>query len=137
VTADQENAICAVINRFAFGFDERKLDMVETCFAEHAQMTMCIAGGDLIGPFVGRKDIMQLMSDTLAGQTDQRRHVMSNILCQSGEENNYLATSYLTLFSISNDQVNVISTGVYSDEIEQEEGEWKLVKRHLELDLSY
>ena len=66
MTADERNAIIDVLHRVAFGFDQRKLDMVEASFAENATMSMCIADGELIGPFEGRSAIMQLMSDTLS-----------------------------------------------------------------------
>jgi 3-phenylpropionate/cinnamic acid dioxygenase small subunit len=137
VTADERNAIIDVLHRVAFGFDQRKLDMVEASFAENATMSMRIADGELIGPFEGRSAIMQLMSDTLAIQEDQRRHVISNVLIDSGEGNTLSVSSYLSLLSIENNQIKVISSGIYSDEITQANGEWKLTKRHLDLDLAY
>jgi hypothetical protein len=46
VTADERNAIIDVLHRVAFGFDQRKLDMVEASFAENATMSMRIADGE-------------------------------------------------------------------------------------------
>jgi 3-phenylpropionate/cinnamic acid dioxygenase small subunit len=137
VTADERNAIGDVLHRVAFGFDQRKLGMIEASFAENATMSMRIADGELIGPFEGRSAIMQLMNDTLAVQEDQRRHVISNILIDSGEGNTHSVSSYLSLLSIENNQIKVISSGIYSDKITQVNGEWKLTKRHLDLDVAY
>ena len=76
-------AIHELLSRAAYSFDERKLDMLERCFTSEATMLVDITGIGEVGPFEGREAIMKLMSDTLASQTDVRRHVISNFFFEA------------------------------------------------------
>ena len=69
--------------RAAYAFDERKLDMLEQCYNADASMLVNITGVGEVGPFEGREAILQLVADTLASQTDVRRHVISNFFFES------------------------------------------------------
>ncbi|NKB99368.1 MAG: nuclear transport factor 2 family protein [Pseudomonadales bacterium] len=126
-----------LLGRAALGYDERDTEMLVDCFIEEAQMTMCIAGGDLIGPFIGRGDIMTLMTDSMASQTDVRRHVVSNIIFLNTSEQSASVISSLTLLATENGVTNLLSAGLYRDEVVNAEGGWKIAKRHLDLDTSY
>ncbi|MEH7274029.1 nuclear transport factor 2 family protein, partial [Neobacillus vireti] len=63
-------AIHELLNKAAYGYDSRTVDMLADCFAEEAVMSMRIADGDLIGPFEGQNEIMKLMTGAMEGQTD-------------------------------------------------------------------
>lgn len=135
--ADDKLAIHELLNRAAYGLDVRDLDILASCFAEQAVMTLRIAGGDLVGPFDGREAIMKLMTDSMAEQTDQRRHVTSNMFFESEGEDAATLMSNLTLLATENGQIRLVSAGTYQDEVVRQGGQWKLVKRHIELDLPY
>ena len=86
---------------------------------------------------------MKLMTDSMKQQIDKRRHVISNIFFETSHG---LGTftggairviSNLTLLATENNQLNIISAGVYSDTVACVDGEWKVVKRHLDLDKAY
>lgn len=130
-------AIQELLNRSAYGLDARDLDMLSQCFAFDATMSMRIEGGDLIGPFESRSGIMKLMTDSMEAQTDQRRHVVSNIFFKSGSEETASVVSYLSLITVENGEINLISTGVYTDEVRKTQEGWQLYNRYLELDLPY
>lgn len=135
--ADDKLAIHELLNRAAYGLDVRDLDILASCFAEQAVMTLRIAGGDLVGPFDGREAIMKLMTDSMEEQTDQRRHVTSNMFFESEGEDAATLMSNLTLLATENGQIRLVSAGTYQDEVVRQGGQWKLVKRHIELDLPY
>ena len=63
-------AIQELLGRSAYYFDMHDISKLESCFAEDANMLVNIADGQTFGPFEGRKAIMELMSGTLATQTD-------------------------------------------------------------------
>ena len=134
---DDKFAIHELLSRAAYGLDTRDLEMLSSCFAENAVMTLRIAGGDLVGPFDGRVGIMKLMTDSMEEQTDQRRHVCSNIFFKSEAEDSATLVSYLSLLATENGQIKLVSAGIYEDEVARIGGKWKLVKRHIELDLPY
>jgi 3-phenylpropionate/cinnamic acid dioxygenase small subunit len=130
-------AIHELFARAAYGLDERNLDMLKQSFATDAEMTLRIAAGDLIGPFVGQDGIMSLMKDALEAQTDKRRHVISNIFFESEQADKATVVSNLTLMATHNGEISLLSAGIYHDQVVKVGAEWKLWRRHLELDKSY
>ena len=130
-------AIHELLCRAAYSFDERKLDMLEQCFAAEASMLVNITGIGEVGPFEGREAIMQLMSDTLAAQTDVRRHVISNFIFESEEKKAASVVSSLVVFSVENGEINVIISGIYRDDVAKFEGDWCITYRRLDLDLPF
>ncbi|MFB4308184.1 nuclear transport factor 2 family protein [Actinomadura sp. GTD37] len=126
-----------VFHRWALAYDENDPDTMAECFTEDAVLTMTIAGGDLIGPFDGREAIMGLMRDSLAAQTDQRRHLTTNIIIRAEDAASATTESYLTLIAVENGAIRVLSSGKYQDQLVKEGGEWRLSKRHIALDLPY
>lgn len=124
-------------HRWALAYDENDMDTMADCFTEDAVLSMTIAGGDLIGPFDGREAVMGLMRDSLASQTDQRRHLTTNIIIREEDDASATTESYLTLVSVENGAIRVLSSGKYQDRLVNEGGVWRLSKRHIALDLPY
>ncbi len=127
-----------MFNRWALAYDENDPDGMAECFAEDAVLTMRIGDGDLVGPFEGRDGIMKLMRDSLASQTDQRRHVTTNVIVRREDGSSAETVSYLTLLAVENGEIRVLSSGKYVDEVVRSaDGAWRLAKRHIALDLPY
>ena len=126
-----------MLARAAYSFDERKLDMLEQCFAPGATMRVHITGTGDVGPFEGREAIMKLMKDTLDAQTDVRRHVISNFFYEAEEDDTARVVSNLVVFSVEHGKIDVIISGVYRDDVTRTEGGWKISHRHLDLDLPF
>lgn len=124
-------------HRWALAYDENDLDTMTECFTEDAVLTMRIGDGDLVGPFDGREAVMGLMRDSLATQTDQRRHITTNIIIRSEDATSATTESYLTLVAVENGAIRVLSSGKYQDELVKDGGVWRLSKRHIALDLPY
>jgi 3-phenylpropionate/cinnamic acid dioxygenase small subunit len=130
-------AIQELMSRAAYGLDMRDLDMLAASFAEDAQFSMRIAGGDLIGPFENRDGIMKLMTDSMEEQTDQRRHNVSNLFFETEGDSSAVVISNLTMFGTENGEIRLIATGVYRDSVVRIGDDWQLQHRHLDLDLPY
>ncbi|RFU19135.1 nuclear transport factor 2 family protein [Geodermatophilus marinus] len=131
-------AIENVLNRYSIAYDENDMTEMADTFADGAVLSMRIAGGDLIGPFEGKEAVMKLMTDSLAGQTDQRRHVTTNVVLRKETEDSAVVSSYLTLISVQDGTATLLSTARYEDELVREgDGAWRFTKRHIELDLPY
>ena len=127
-----------VLNRYSIAYDDNDMTEMADTFADKAVLTMRIAGGDLIGPFEGKDAVMKLMTDSLASQSDQRRHVTTNFVVRSEDDSNAVVNSYLTLISIENGKATLLSSAKYEDELVKEsDGAWRFTKRHIELDLPY
>ena len=134
--ADKQ-AVTELLNRAGVAYDTADSDFLREMFVEDgAQFHMTIAGGDII-PFEGKETIGKLFADSLEGQTDQRRHVITNIYFTDEADDSVTAVSYLVLISVENSELKVLSSGMYTDECVRQGDEWKLHKRRLDLDLPY
>jgi hypothetical protein len=137
VKSSDKLAIHELLGRAAYSFDERKLDVLEQCFTVDATMLVNITGSGEVGPFEGREAIMQLMSDTLAAQTDVRRHVISNFFFEAERKKAATIVSSLVVSSVENGEINVIISGIYRDDVVKDDGEWRISHRHLNLDIPF
>tara|TARA_R110001599_G_scaffold353815_1_gene598797 strand:+ start:42000 stop:42416 length:417 start_codon:yes stop_codon:yes gene_type:complete len=136
LSVEQKLVIHELLSRAAYAYDERDMAALEDGFAAAATMSLRIAGGELIGPFEGRAAILELMRNSMAQQLDVRRHVVSNIFFdESGE--NPTAISNLTLVTTADGKAAMLATGIYHDELVEEGGTWRILKRHVELDSAY
>lgn len=126
-----------LLSRAACYFDERRLEQLATCFAPDATMLVQISGVGEVGPFEGREAIMKLMADTLASQTDVRRHVISNFFFEDEAGDRASVVSSLVVFSVENGAISVIISGIYRDEVVRADGVWQIGNRHLALDLPF
>jgi 3-phenylpropionate/cinnamic acid dioxygenase small subunit len=114
INIEEKLEIHELLSRAAYTYDEREIGILEACFAEQASFSMQIAGGDLIGPFESKSGIMDLMTGSMAEQTDVRRHVISNIFFEVADDKT-VVISNLTLMATENDDIQLLSSGVYRD----------------------
>lgn len=126
-----------LLSRAAYALDEQDLQMLAACFAADAEFRMQIAGNAPIPPFVGHAAIMELMRNSMATQTDKRRHVVSNIFFAAEGDADARVVSNLTLFGTENGVIRLISTALYRDRVVRRDGRWLLAERSIELDLPY
>lgn len=137
ISTDDKLAIHELLGRAALGYDERDEKMLAQCFAADAQFTMRIGQGDLVGPFEGRAGIMELMTSSMASQSDVRRHVISNIVFATASPERAQVISNLTLLATENESIQLLSAGIYRDEVALLDGAWQITNRHLDLDKSF
>ena len=135
--ASDKLKIQELLSRAAYYFDERKLEELAGCFTRKASMLVNITGVGEVGPFDGRDAIMQLMSDTLATQTDVRRHVVSNFFYEAEDKKAATVVSNLVVTAVENGKINVIISGVYRDDVVRKDGVWRIERRRLDLDLPF
>ena len=134
--ADDKAAISELLAKASYGYDQRDLTLLEACLTEDAVMSLCIANGDLVGPFEGRDNIMQLYRDSMASQNDVRRHVVSNSFF-AGEGDTVEVVSNLTLFATEDGQTRLLTAGLYRDTVRRTAGAWQIARRHVDLDSGY
>lgn len=129
--------ISELLARSAFGLDAKDLQLLEGCFTEQAKFTLIIQGVAEVSLFEGRDEIMGLFEGALEAQTDERKHVVSNIWYEQEGEDAAVVVSYLSLFATENGETNLITTGVYKDRVEKVSGNWLVADRNLQLDRPY
>lgn len=134
---EDKQTIQELLARSAWAYDEKRLDVMEACFTEAAQMRLRIAGGDVIGPYDGRVAVLDLIRGSIESQTDQRRHVISNVFFESEEGDTAVVLSNLTLLATADGEISVLSAGVYRDTVVRDGNGWRFRERFLSLDRPY
>jgi 3-phenylpropionate/cinnamic acid dioxygenase small subunit len=136
ISVENKLGIHELLGRAAYAYDESNIKMLEASFSEKSSFTMRIAGGELVGPFEGRDAIIALMTKSMAEQTDVRRHIISNIFFEDSDID-IKVISNLTLIATENGKIKLLTSGIYYDTVVVEGGDYRLARRHIELDKSY
>ncbi len=131
--AEDKLLIYELLSRCAYGYDERDLDLLVSCFASDAMMTLRVAGGDVIGPFQGRTALGEMFKNAMDSQHDVRRHIISNIFFKEDGEAPVVCSN-LTLVATEQDNIALITAGIYTDRVELCDDGWVIKNRHLDLD---
>lgn len=123
------NAVLNLFARYGHANDVRDMDIMEQCFTEGSTFALQIAGGTELGPFEGREAVLGFIGPTLEGQTDIRKHVLSNYWLKGDE-----AHCYLSLIVTDNGETELKTVGLYECTVAEEGGELKFSRMNLGLD---
>ena len=137
MNSDDKQQVLELLNRSAYALDTKNLPMIEGCFAPEAVFVLEIAGVAEVSRFEGREAIMGLMSGALEAQTDERKHAVTNAWFREAGADSATVVSYLTLTATEHGEINLITTGVYTDTAKRSGGEWAITERQLQLDRPY
>ncbi len=132
--ANAKQQINELLARSAYYLDQKDLPNLKACFRDDAAFRLQIAGVEGVQEFVGIDAIMGLMSGALETQTDERKHVVSNVWYQAEGDREATVVSYLTLAATENGATNVITTGIYTDTVAADDEGWLITDRNLFLD---
>ena len=105
-------AINTLFARYAAANDWPNQELLESTFTEDASFTLHIAGADSLGPFEGRDAIVGFFMPILNGQTDTRKHVISNYNVDGDRVN-----AYLSLIVTDGGETVLKSAGLYETTI--------------------
>jgi|ERR687897_172139 3-phenylpropionate/cinnamic acid dioxygenase small subunit len=134
--ADRQ-AINDLFADYAWAMDARDFDLLAQVFHDDASFTIPIEGADTVGPFSPGSAVVEFISSTTQGQTDRRRHVITNVRFEEESDNEARVTATLTLIVIDNGQLTVQSTGVYRAECVNSGSRWQFREFVLALDLPF
>ena len=126
--------ITETLNRYAWSYDTRDLDMMADCFTADGVFDITLEGSDGWGPYRGRQTIVDWLASIMETQTDQRRHCVTNLIFRELEATRALAESYLVLTAVEDGQLRVVCTGTYHDAMVVEDGAWRINHKTLKLD---
>ncbi|MFN0028540.1 MAG: nuclear transport factor 2 family protein [Acidimicrobiales bacterium] len=117
------------IARYGWGYDERDRALLADCFTADGVWEGSVMGGDPVGPFVGRDAVADFLAEFWAIQTDQRRHVFTNVVVESIAGDRAVAHAYLILTASAEATMNVVTNGPYRFELLREtDGVWRMTK---------
>ncbi len=126
--------ILETVNRYAWSYDTRDLELMGECFAPQAVFEILLEGHEGWGPYKGRDTILDWMGSVMESQNDQRRHCVTNVIFREVTPNKALVESYLLLTAVENGNLSVVCTGTYHDEVVKEGDAWFIARKTLRLD---
>jgi hypothetical protein len=131
---------CAIENTlasWALGYDQREPERMERCFTPDAELIMDIEGGEQMGPYIGRAEVMKHFTDHHAIQTDQRRHITTNVVIDAETDDTASVVSCLTLLVTEDNVIRLQASGLYRDQFVRTDAGWQIKQRRIELDIHY
>jgi hypothetical protein len=131
------NAIEQLFSDYGWPMDSREWPVLSDTFTEDADFTIAITGGDTIGPIRGRAAIVEFCSSTVNEQTDQRRHVITNVRIGPQTDTDATVTAILTLIVVADGELTVKSSGLYRTRVVRDGDAWRFASMHLTLDLPF
>ena len=114
------------IYRYAWAFDERQIDALNNCFTVDAIWEGNTQGVTPVPPFKGRTTITDWLSGFWANQSDQRRHVMVNIVIDNQSADKADALVLLMLTAASQSNLEIVLTSFYKLRLEIDSGIWRI-----------
>ena len=114
------------IYRYAWAFDERQIDALNNCFTVDAVWEGNTQGVTPVPPFKGRTTITDWLSGFWANQSDQRRHVMVNIVIDNQSADKADALVLLMLTAASHSNLEIVLTSFYKLHLEKESDIWRI-----------
>ena len=131
------SAIDQLFADYGWPMDSREFSVLGGTFTEAAEFTIVITGGDTIGPISGRDAIVEFCSSTVGEQTDQRRHVITNVRIGDQTDTDAEVTAILTLIVVADGALTVKSSGLYRTRVVRDGDAWRFASMHLTLDLPF
>jgi ketosteroid isomerase-like protein len=119
--------IAEAFNRFGTAHDEARVDVVVSCFTEDAVFEVAQGQAEPFTRFTGRAELFDRLTRIISEQSDQRRHVMGNILVE--ELDLAAGTATALAFSVVTVAANGLSVGasvIYTADLRREDdGCWR------------
>ena len=117
------------IARYGWSYDERDRDALAECFAPDGVWEGLLMGRDPVGPVEGREAIADFLAGFWQGQSDQRRHIFTNVVVEELAPANAGAHAYLFLTAASGGAMTPVTTGPYRFELVREsDGVWRIAR---------
>ena len=98
---------------------------------------MDISGAEQMGPYIGRAEVMKHFLDHHATQTDQRRHITTNVVVDDETDTSASVISCLTLLVTEDNVIRLQASGLYRDQFVKTDVGWQIKQRRIELDIHY
>jgi hypothetical protein len=117
------------IYRYGWTYDERDPSLLGDCFTEDGVWEANIMGLKPLGPFSGRQTIVDFLTDFWKFQTDQRRHMFTNIIVDSLTGIDAVAHAYLLLTASTDATMTPVTVGPYRFQMEKQKDSWRI--KHL------
>jgi 3-phenylpropionate/cinnamic acid dioxygenase small subunit len=123
---------------YAWPLDTKDWDGFDDLFTDDVSATISIAGEQVMGPLEGKDVVVETFSGSAKGQTDVRRHVISNLRLKPINDNEVNATAVLTLLVVDGGKLELKSSGLYFTRIVRgDDKKWRFNELQIALDVGF
>jgi hypothetical protein len=120
-------AIAECIHRYGWGYDERDRALLADCFTSDGVWEGSIMGSDQVGPYEGRAQVVDFLAEFWDTQTDQRRHIFTNVVVSELTTASAVAHAYLLLTASTGGTMTPVTNGPYRLEMRNDDdGVWRI-----------
>ena len=119
---------------YAHALDELNVPALEAMLTQDTTWTFTVPGQGVLGPVAGRPAVLDFVRDGHAAQTGRVRHHLSNVVVKTADAHSAEVRAYLMQTRNTGENVQVISTGVYTFGLRRSDGEWRIAELTLALD---
>ena len=119
---------------YAHALDELNVPALEAMLTQDTTWTFTVPGQGVLGPVAGRTAVLDFVRDGHAAQTGRVRHHMSNVLVNTADADSAEVRAYLIQTRNTGENVQVISTGVYTFGLRRSDSGWRIAELTLALD---
>ncbi|MGF1595697.1 MAG: nuclear transport factor 2 family protein [Acidimicrobiales bacterium] len=121
-------AIAERVHLYGWGYDERNRELLGACFTEDGIWEGSIMGSDRVGPHEGRDAVTAFLTAFWDVQTDQRRHIFTNVVVSEQTATAAVAHAYLLLTASTGDAMVPVTNGPYRFELRHDDGSWRIAR---------
>lgn len=111
-------------SRYALAYDERRLEILADVFTDDVTFAFCVSGGGY-GEIKARESVIDWLHEVMNGQSDQRRHICSNLIIEELRADHAVVTTYLALFA-SDAETRLVTSGFYRMEMRKTDERWRI-----------
>ncbi|KQV36994.1 nuclear transport factor 2 family protein [Rhizobium sp. Root1204] len=136
--AEDRWLISDAMSKYVWGYDEGDFDLLGDAFTEDATASGKVANTDIgWGPMNGRAEIVSVLSSIRAGQTDQRRHTVSNILFDELTGTTAAVRCSLILVATEKGEPRLVTGGWYRYKLIKQGDVWRIKHQDALLDSKF
>lgn len=122
-----------LLGRYGWAHDERDFDALGALFIEDARYELRVKGGEHHRQR-GRAAIVEQIRAFKTRYTEPRRHVITNFRYDEEADDRAVVRSYVTVLHIGSERIDVVTAGVYRDEVVLLDEGWRIAAKSLELE---
>ncbi|MEV7629783.1 nuclear transport factor 2 family protein [Actinoplanes sp. NPDC089786] len=119
---------------YAHALDELNVPALEAILTQDTTWTFTVPGQGVLGPVAGRTAVLSFVRDGHAAQTGRVRHHLSNVVVMAAGASSAQVRAYLLQTRNTGENVQVISTGVYTFGLRRSDSGWQIAELTLALD---
>lgn len=125
--------------QYCWGYDSNDMPLLGSVFSEEASSGGQVAGADIgWGPWHGKGEIVEALSQIRIGQPDRRRHVVDSYVFDQLDDDRAEVRVYVSIFSYGNGQPpHLVTTGEYSFTALNTGDRWRLSRLDEVLDSAF